>query len=120
MRDERPASEIRDYVCGTHTVVELSGEIDTVSRPLIATHLDSLTCPPAPDVVVDLRKVTFIDCSGLSALCRAHTRARNCGGQLRLVCTDPRTLRTLRLTGLLAHFTIMRRLPEPSRTVGAQ
>jgi anti-sigma B factor antagonist len=99
---------------GTSTVVALSGEVDALTAPRISAYLDTLTCDDHPDIVVDLRDVDFIDCSGLTVLCRARRRVRERDGRLRLVCHDDFTLRTMRATRLSQHFTILPDWPEPS------
>ncbi|GEC02701.1 hypothetical protein SSP24_03560 [Streptomyces spinoverrucosus] len=86
--------------------MELSGEIDILTAPCIGARLDVLSARPLPDLVVDLRSVSFIDCSGLGVLCRVsnHVRARQ--GRLRLVTDNPRFRRILRLTRLSGAFEL--------------
>jgi anti-anti-sigma factor len=83
-----------------HTVLEFHGEIDILAAVEIAPFLDSATGGHAPRILIDLRPVEFFDCSGLRLLYRARRRVLARGGQLHLVCTDPLTLRILRVTGL--------------------
>ncbi|MFC9909876.1 STAS domain-containing protein [Streptomyces sp. NPDC059862] len=56
--------EARDPLTGGTTVVELRGEIGILTAPPRAAHLDVLTAGPCPDLVLDLRSVSFIDCRG--------------------------------------------------------
>lgn len=81
-------------------VVELHGEIDVVTFQRSAPLLDAVAAGPESLLVVDLTQVTFLDCSGLSLLMRAHRRMTAADGRLRLVCTRPLTLRMLNVTGL--------------------
>ncbi|MCG7209145.1 anti-sigma factor antagonist [Streptomyces arenae] len=83
-----------------HTVLEFRGEIDIAAATEIAPHLDRVTARNGSRVVIDLRHVEFFDCSGLRLLYRARSRVLERGGQLRLVCTHPLTLRVLKVTGL--------------------
>lgn len=106
-----PNANARTYVCGPFTVVEVMGDIDLESAGRLAEHLDAATARPGPDVLVDLRPVAFLDCSGLRVLCRAETRARAQGGRLRLVCDGPRVLRLLRASGLLTRFPPLPGIP---------
>ncbi|MEU6371036.1 STAS domain-containing protein [Streptomyces sp. NPDC046931] len=103
----------RSYTHGPYTVVEVSGEIDLATAGSLAEHLEAATGRPAPDVLVDLRPVVFFDCSGLRALCRAETRARERGGRLRLVSDRPRLHRLLRAAGLLRRFPVLPTIPGP-------
>ncbi|MFS8197807.1 anti-sigma factor antagonist [Streptomyces sp. CWNU-52B] len=83
-----------------HTVLEFHGEIDILASLDIIPVLDAATGHPAGDVVLDLRYIEFFDCSGLRLLHRARRRVLAQGGQVRLVCTHPLTLRILRATEL--------------------
>ncbi|MHC3472709.1 STAS domain-containing protein [Streptomyces sp. 7R007] len=98
-------------VAGT-TVVALHGEIDLLAAPSLAARLDELTAAAACDVVLDLRAVSFIDCSGLGVLCRARNRVLARRGRLRLVTADPRFLRLLRPVGLAGVFEVRARLAD--------
>ncbi|ELS58613.1 STAS domain-containing protein [Streptomyces viridochromogenes] len=97
--------------CGPFTVVEAMGEIDLATAVFLAQHLDAATAGPRSDVLVDLRRVDFFDCSGLRVLCRAETRARERGGRLRVVCDAPRFRRLLLGAGLLGRFTPLPGIP---------
>ncbi|KAA0912167.1 STAS domain-containing protein [Streptomyces apricus] len=104
-----------------YTVVEVLGEIDMATADALGEQLDALTRDEAPQVVVDLRRVDFFDCSGLRVLCRAERRARERGGGLRLVSDQPRIHRMLRACGLLGRFPPLPELPLPPRGAsGAQ
>ncbi|CAM5613269.1 Anti-sigma factor antagonist OS=Streptomyces tendae OX=1932 GN=GUR47_04545 PE=3 SV=1 [Streptomyces tendae] len=83
-----------------HTVLEFRGEIDIASAAEIAPHLDRETARPGARVVLDLGGIEFFDCSGLRLLYRARSQVLDRGGQVRLVCAHPLTLRMLRITGL--------------------
>jgi anti-sigma B factor antagonist len=106
---------------GRFTVVEVSGEIDMATAGSLAEHLLAATERPAPDVLVDLRRVTFFDGSGLRVLCRADSRARTRGGRLRIISDGPRIHRLLTAAGLLDRFPPLADLPPapgPDSTTG--
>ncbi|MEC4017001.1 anti-sigma factor antagonist [Streptomyces sp. H27-D2] len=127
---DAPEPLVRTWVAYGYTVIELRGEIDISTVELLGGHLDTATSPPHParsagpaagptavsgavtGVVIDLRSVEFIDCAGLSLLCRAYRRLRGHGATLRLVCDHPLTLRMLRLTGLFQSFDPVPTLTE--------
>ncbi len=92
------------------TVVTLCGELDLLAVTALGPALDDLTTGPRPDVVLDLRPVTFVDCCGLGLLCRARNRVRAAGGRLRLTVPGPRFVRLLRHAGLGDAFELC---PEP-------
>ncbi|WP_405576486.1 STAS domain-containing protein [Streptomyces sp. NBC_01092] len=60
--------------------MELVGEIDISGATALRDRFDSVTRRRLAKVVVDLRPVTFIDCSGLSLLVQARRRLRERGG----------------------------------------
>ncbi|WP_089103449.1 STAS domain-containing protein [Streptomyces hyaluromycini] len=97
---------------GAFVVVEVYGEVDIATEELLAEHLLAVTAAPEPDVLVDLRRLDFLDCSGLRVLCRAEARARERGGRLRLVCEGPRIPRLLRASGLLGRFPPLPGIPR--------
>ncbi|MFB7560605.1 STAS domain-containing protein [Streptomyces brevispora] len=86
----------RVYRRNGRTVVALRDEIDIATAALIAPALDVATSDGSPHVVVDLTEVSFLDCSGLTLLCRARRRALDRDGRFWLVCDCPRILRLLR------------------------
>ncbi|WP_435885500.1 STAS domain-containing protein [Streptomyces collinus] len=46
----------------TARVVTLHGELDLLTAPALRVRLDDVTAGPCPDLVLDLRPVSFIDC----------------------------------------------------------
>ncbi len=76
---------------GEHVVVQVSGEVDMTSAPLLDQALADLTgTEPAPaTVVADLTKVRFFGSSGLSVLLTAHQRCGDIGIALVVVTPSP-------------------------------
>lgn len=101
------------------TVVALRDEIDIATAALIAPALDDATADGSPRLVVDLSEVSFLDCSGLTLLCRARRRALDREGRFWLVCACPRILRLLRAGRLHDVFGPVATPDEVFRTAGA-
>ncbi|MFF9624630.1 STAS domain-containing protein [Streptomyces griseosporeus] len=97
-------------VSGT-TVLAPSGDLDLLTAPTLSARLDDLTNGPSPDVVLDLRAVSFIDCAGIAVLCRARNRVRARCGRLRLVTDSAHFLRILRHVRLDGVFDLLPGLP---------
>ncbi|EST19014.1 STAS domain-containing protein [Streptomyces roseochromogenus] len=95
------------------TVVSLHGAIDALTAPTLSERLDVLTACHRPDLVLDLRPVTFIDCAGLGVLCRTRNRTLARRGRLRLVTESAAFRRILRVTGLGDVFELHAQLPQP-------
>lgn len=107
----RSALSPAERTAGESTVVTLAGEMDLLTAPGLTARLDPLTASPHSDLVLDLRPVVFIDCTGLGILCRARNRVLARHGRLRLVSDSAGFRRILRHTGLAGVFEVLRCLP---------
>jgi anti-sigma B factor antagonist len=107
-----PRAYGRVYRNRDRTVVELRGEIDIAAATQMGASLDVVTAVHGHEVVVDLTRVEFFDCSGLALLCRARRRTAECGGRLWVVCDRPEVLRVFRAGGVLELFRTLPTLAE--------
>jgi anti-anti-sigma factor len=85
-------------------VLYLSGEVDLLTAPTLRGRLYDAALGCERMLVVDLSAVTFLDCAGLGPLLEARAYL---GGRLRLRGVPWPIRHVLRLTGLLATFTIL-------------
>lgn len=91
---------LRRSVVGPTQVLDVTGELDLSTIPRLHQELVALVADAAGEnVVVDLDGVVSVDDAALGVLLGAAGRARQAGGDLTLVCSDPR---------LLARFAITR------------
>ena len=88
--------EVRIYRSGVWTVVQLAGEVDIQGVPSVRSVLNG----HGPYIVFDLRRVTFMDCSGLGLLAGALGSERPTYGQVR-VAGASRQVRKLMVLALL-------------------
>jgi anti-anti-sigma factor len=72
-----------------------------------------------PRVIVDLAGLDFIDASGLAALVSGWKHARRAGGDLLLAAPQPRVLRVLAATRLLALFSVHPSVEEAVSSAGS-
>jgi anti-sigma B factor antagonist len=98
--------DIPDLDVDGWTVVAASGEIDVATAPALRDRLAELVEDGTTRLVIDLEDVDFIDSTGLGVLVGGLRRARGEGGDLRLVCTNPRILKVFEATGLHDVFAI--------------
>jgi anti-sigma B factor antagonist len=91
---------------GNAFVVSLTGEADLHTAPELKRALDGVIGLGGTAAVVDMAEVSFIDSTTLGILVRAHSRLRELGGDLVIVASDRRVLRTLEITGLDRIFSI--------------
>lgn len=94
---------------GPHDVIVVSGEIDLASAPRVESAIDSFSGQP---VVLDLRKVEFMDSAGLKVLLNQRARLEESGGTLRLVVGEGAVVRLLELTGVTDAFSITSTIDE--------
>ena len=97
---------------GPHArVVTVTGEIDTLTAPKLATFLNE-QLSAAQVVVVDLDGVEFLGSAGLSALFEANEQANRERRALRMVCHSRIANRALEATELRDQFTFADSVPE--------
>jgi anti-anti-sigma factor len=114
-RDELPevrlarsasAFGVQDVVCAQRHVLILSGELDMASVTMLDGVVERVCSRGADALVLDLRGLTFMDCSGIHAILRAQelcVRQDRCWFAL-IPGSNRQVTRVLQLTGLLDHF----------------
>ncbi|MGP3923925.1 STAS domain-containing protein [Streptomyces sp. 8N616] len=105
-RQDKHAEFVGQRIMGKQAVVELRGELDILDTPGVSDYLDVLTEGAEPRLVLDMRRVSFIDASGLSMLVRVRRRTAERDGRLSLVIGDPSVPRVLRLARLSRYFDL--------------
>jgi anti-anti-sigma factor len=86
--------------------VAVVGEVDLATAHLLRDRLLGVLREQAPAVLdVDLAGVTFLDCTGISALVAVRNAAMNTGRQVRVTHPQPIVRRVLDVTGLLGPLT---------------
>jgi anti-sigma B factor antagonist len=90
----------------------VSGEVDVATVPKMREQLHNLVARGDNHIVVDLDAVDFLDSTGLGVLVGALKRVRSSGGDLQLVCTQPRIRKVFEVTGLTKVFAIHDNLDE--------
>lgn len=93
------------------TVLDLYGEIDIEARTALGPTVEKLIDREAPQVVVDLRPVTFLDPGGLRLLSAVQDGVTARGGTLRVVRGAPGVMRLFHFAGLEFAFVLRDRLP---------
>jgi anti-anti-sigma factor len=86
--------------------VAVAGEIDLSTADVLHAGLLAVLSAELPErIEVDLAKVTFMDCGGLTVLVAVGNAAARTGCQLRITSPQPVVRRILDLTGLLDVLT---------------
>ena len=82
------------------TRIALVGELDIASAPEFEQGLEKVEAGSPGVLVLDLRKVEFIDSTGLRAVIAADERARSAGRRFVIVRGTPAVERVLSVTQL--------------------
>jgi anti-anti-sigma factor len=99
--------------------LELAGDLDVASREHLWQLIGSLlaNCNPRT-VTLDLSRVEFVDCSGLTVLLRAHRQLAARGGRLISTGAQPAVRRIIQLTGLDGYLDLGEELAAPRLASG--
>ena len=99
----------------TSCVVTLEGEIDVYTAPRLKETLVDAIEGGCTYLILDMKRVAFIDSSGLGVLVGALRRAKERSGSVRLVCERDNILKIFRITGLDKVFPIFADIAEAER-----
>src|ERR1700743_1744730 len=85
---------------GDCAVLQVSGEVDLDSAPMLRERIRELAAGGAVHLVADLGEVDFLDSTGLGVLVGGLKRVREDGGSLALAVRTPSILRLFQITSL--------------------
>jgi anti-anti-sigma factor len=88
-------------------VIGVSGELDLASSPELERELERGISSGAELLIIDLRRLEFMDSTGLSVLVRAHQKATESGKRLAVVKGPQQVQRLLSLTGVADRLTVV-------------
>lgn len=92
--------------------IRVAGELDLATAPRLDRALQKAEAR-ARRVVLDLRALTFMDCSGVGVIAESNNRARETGGRLLLVRGPAHVDRLFALTGAADALEIVDLDPFP-------
>jgi anti-anti-sigma factor len=95
-------------------IVRPVGDVDLASANDVERPLFELLDRGFAHVVVDLRRVTFLDSSGIRMLVNAHKHAEQLGSRMSVMLGGEASRRALEITGMLDYLDIE---PSPTRKV---
>ncbi|MCA1569092.1 MAG: STAS domain-containing protein [Chloroflexi bacterium] len=76
------------------------GELDIVTAPQLEEAISEATSAAVPELVLDLRKLTFMDSTGLRTLAQANQRTQQAGTTLSIWRGPHQIERVLEISGL--------------------
>ena len=101
-------------------VLRVTGEIDRSNSDLLAVCMTEAEASRAPQIVVDLSRLRFMDSSGLRVLLGAAERGRvgGYGDRLSLVAPSRGVRRVIELTGTAAYLPLRPPAEKPGPATG--
>ncbi|MFI0982289.1 STAS domain-containing protein [Streptomyces sp. NPDC021093] len=112
MSESTVEQAVEAHMSGDTLVLVLAGELDLFASLQCGPQIDRALTSQPRRTVVDLRRVTFLDCSGLALLLRVRGQAARWGGELALHCPDRRALRILQYVDVVVPLTFVEVLLE--------
>jgi anti-sigma B factor antagonist len=100
------SAELSSRECDGQALVALRGELDVLEAASVAAALVAVVAR-APEIIIDLAGLEFIDSSGAAALVLARKEARHAGGDVLLVAPQEQVLQFLNVTGLIDAFPVL-------------
>jgi anti-sigma B factor antagonist len=102
-----PAAEISPFAASVATgpdraTVHLTGELDLATRPEMESALGTAEAAGVPTICIDLRKLSFIDSTGIGSLLAATDRGRRNGHRVEFLLSHGPVDRALRICGVAA------------------
>lgn len=88
-------------------MIAVSGELDLASGPELEAELDQISGHDTQLLVIDLRRLDFMDSTGLSILVRTHQRLAGEGCEMGLVKGSQQVQRLLDLTGVAERLRLV-------------
>ena len=92
---------------GPVAVLKLQGELDLASAPLLEAEVDRPEVASAPNLLLDLRELQFIDSTGLRTLFSAYQGASARGQGFAVTDGSPQVQRLLVITRMGEHMKIV-------------
>ncbi len=85
---------------GRAAIIAVSGELDLASSPSLEVELERVSDADLELLVLDLRRLEFMDSTGLSVILKAHQRLADEGRALYVVRGSQQVQRLLDVTGV--------------------
>lgn len=91
---------------GDRAMIQVGGEVDLATCPQLQAVVVELVDRGFDNLIVDLERVSFLDCAGIGVLVDARRRVQEHGGSVKLLRPRPLVWRVLALTGMTTVFPI--------------
>jgi anti-sigma B factor antagonist len=97
---------------GEVQIIELEGELDFHSSPELRNKLSELTGSQKPKILIDLKKVDYMDSSGIATFVEAFQKTKRYNGRLVLAELTPTVRGVFEIAKLESIFEIANNVAE--------
>jgi anti-sigma B factor antagonist len=87
-------------------ILDINGEIDLYNAPEIKSKITELTEQGKNDIIINLKKVSYIDSSGIGVLISSLSSLKKAGGSLKIINVYDSVKKVFELTKLTSFFDI--------------
>ncbi len=102
----RPDFDLQVTAGQGRVTVRVSGEVDLATSGELERAVVAILVRGCARVTVDLRAVSFLDCTGIRALLAVHQRALELAAVVSLIVPGGQVGRVLELTGMADHLNL--------------
>lgn len=101
---------------GHTAVVEVRGELDLATVEMLEHEIEAVLVHPVQRLILDCRRLDFMDSSGVSLLLRLHRESGRDGMALAVVAGHGAVHQVLQITGVASRLPL---LDDPDELLGA-
>lgn len=105
---------------GDAQVIELEGELDFHSSPELRAKLGELTGKQTSKILIDLRRVDYMDSSGIATFVEAFQKTKRYNGRLVLAELTPGVRSVFEIAKLESIFEIAASVEEALNSLGCK
>ncbi len=91
----------------SYILFQLEGSLDIYTSLDLKAALEDHVKDDAPDVVIDMEKLTYIDSSGIGILIKALNYVQGLNGKLCVANLKPAIEKVFKVSGLTSYFEIL-------------
>ncbi len=81
-------------------ILDLEGEIDVYTYPVLNDSLLGLISEGNYNIVINLEKVKYIDSTGLGVIANSANKISHKNGELKIICNHPQLIKIFSVSGL--------------------
>ena len=93
--------DLQVFVAGGEQTLRIAGELDIATQPLLANAIDGMDIEAADVITLDMRRLRFLDSSGLHVILVLRDYCERAATELRIIPGPIAVQRVFEITGVL-------------------